>query len=617
MKFLRNAVVLIVYWLVTGVAFSHAQAPSLGDISPEEYEVRETRNHLVAMRDGTRLAVDLYRPDAPGLFAGILSLTPYGKSRGRDEARRFARRGYVVAMADLRGRYDSEGQWNPVSGHHPRDGHDLVQWLAKQDWSNGRIGMMGYSFVGWTQWWTAREHPPALKAIAPMVSPPDAFWNIPYQDGVVVGWMTDWFALHSGRVSQAVGDGPYGGYAARRARDLMHTPYIDINRSRGIQNAPWFDEVYGHNLAGDEIWQEISYQGEENFSQITVPSLNATGWFDVQHSGAPSNYIGMKRYGATPEARRPTLIIGPWAHALTRQEDGGRVIGPFDYGPDAPIDLRGYTIRWFDHFLKGIDNGVENDPPVYVFVMGANKWYAEEDWPLPQTRWTRYYFGSGGNANSLNGDGMLSTSLPGEAGSDTYVYDPAKPTLAPWKGGHTEDGAIDVSAQQSADDVLVYTSPPLTRDVEVTGPIEVKLYASTSARDTDWIVHLSDVAPDGTVSLLAEGVLRARSRDPDNSGAFNPETLSTIEPNRVYEYTIKFWRATGNVFAEDHRIRVDISSSYYPFFLRNLNTGADNLALVKESEAVIATQTVHHGGRTASHIVLPVIPPRTTGDDAH
>ena len=260
---------------------------------------------------------------------------------------------------------------------------------------------------------------------------------------------------------------------------------------------------------------------------------------------------------------------------------------------------------------------MENDPPVYVFVMGANEWYAEEDWPLPQTRWTRYYFGSGGNANSLNGDGMLSTSLPGEAGSDTYVYDPAKPTLAPWKGGHTEDGAIDVSAQQSADDVLVYTSPPLTRDVEVTGPIEVKLYASTSARDTDWIVHLSDVAPDGTVSLLAEGVLRARSRDPDNSGAFNPETLSTIEPNRVYEYTIKFWRATGNVFAEDHRIRVDISSSYYPFFLRNLNTGADNLALVKESEAVIATQTVHHGGRTASHIVLPVIPPRTTGDDAH
>ncbi|MGE4062103.1 MAG: CocE/NonD family hydrolase [Rhodospirillaceae bacterium] len=611
MKFAANVVVLVACWLLVS-ELVYAQAPTPGQISPEQYGVTETRNHMVAMRDGVHLAVDVYQPDAPGKHAAILSLTPYGKAGSREEARRFARRGYVVAVADLRGRYDSEGEWNPISEHHPRDGHDVVEWMAKQAWSNGRVGMMGFSFVGWTQWWTAREHPPALKAIAPMVSPPDGFANVPYQDGVVVGWMTDWFAQHSGRVAAPVGEGPYGGYTARRAKDLMHTPYVDINKSRGIQGAPWFEDIYRRNLAGAEIWKAISYQGKENFAKITVPSLNATGWFDVQHSGAPSNYIGMKQFGATPDARRPILIIGPWQHSLTRQDDGGRAVGPVDYGPEAPIDLRGYTIRFFDHYLKGIDNGVANDPRVYVFVMGANKWHAEKDWPLPQTQYTKYYFSSGGKANSLNGDGVLSIRAPARAGTDTYVYDPARPTMAPYKGGHTEDGAIDVRPQQSGSDVLVYTTPPLGEDVEVTGPIELKLYAATSARDTDWIVHLSDVAPDGTASLLAEGVLRARSRDPDNAGAFNAERLSTIEPGRVYEYTVKFWRATGNLFAKGHRIRVDLSSSYYPFFLRNLNTGADNLALVKESEAVVATQTVHHGGRNASHIVLPVIPRRTT-----
>jgi putative CocE/NonD family hydrolase len=278
-----------------------------------------------------------------------------------------------------------------------------------------------------------------------------------------------------------------------------------------------------------------------------------------------------------------------------------------DYGADAVIDLNGYVARWFDHFLKGIDNGVIDDPPVYVFVMGPNRWYGEEDWPLPQTQWTQYYLGSGGHANSLKGDGVLSTRAPREEGVDTYVYDPADPTPSPYGDHGHIPGAVDARLPAIGDDVLVYQTPPLSEPVEVTGPIEAKLYAATSARDTDWMVRLVDVHPDGYAALLTEGLMRARNRDPEDEGRFRSDRLSTIEPNEVYEYTIQFWRGTGNVFDVGHRIRVEISSSYYPYYLRNLNSGADNVGLVTEDEAVVATQKIYHGGPHPSYIVLPII----------
>ena len=271
------------------------------------------------------------------------------------------------------------------------------------------------------------------------------------------------------------------------------------------------------------------------------------------------------------------------------------------------IDWDGYVCRWFDHYLKGIDNGVANDPPVFVFVMGRNRWHAEKDWPLPQTRWTNFYLHSGGKANSLDGDGTLSTTAPGDEPADAYTYDPAKPTKAPFTGGHI-DGPADTRKSAAGADVLVYTTPSLTEDVEVTGPLEAKLFASTSAKDTDWMVRLIDVRPDGYAALLCDGVIRARCRDPKNGGAFTAERLSTIEPGQVYEYTLRFWRGTGNVFAKGHRIRVEVSSSYYPYYLRNLNTGADNVAL--ETEVVVARQKVFHDKEHPSHIVLPLIPAR-------
>jgi hypothetical protein len=300
-------------------------------------------------------------------------------------------------------------------------------------------------------------------------------------------------------------------------------------------------------------------------------------------------------------------VIGPWAHGQLSR----RVVGRFDYGPQAEIDLDGYLVRWFDHFLKGIDNGVEEDPPVYVFVMGENRWHAEEDWPLPQTEWTKYYLVSGGHANSLKGDGVLTTTPPREERHDTYVYDPLHPTRDayidwPEHNGHI-DGAMDTRLSAIGDEVLVYQTPPLEEAMEVTGPIEAKLYASTSARDTDWMVRLVDVHPDGYSAVLTEGLMRARNRDPEDEGRFNGAQLSSIEPEKVYEYTIRFWRGTGNLFQKGHRIRVEISSSWYPYYLPNLNTGKDNVAMVTASEAVVATQRVYHGPERPSQILLPVI----------
>jgi putative CocE/NonD family hydrolase len=558
------------------------------------------------MRDGVRLSVDVYRPAAGGRHPGILALTPYNNNATSlvQRARWFARRGYALALADARGRFDSEGDWDPFGGKHKADGHDLVEWLARQPWCDGKVGMTGSSYLGWTQWWTATQAPPSLKAIVPEVAPPDAFYNAPYQEGVLSGWALDWAAMMAGRTTQTVADGPYGGFTNTRARDFMATPYIRLNERRGALDSPWFEIWLRQNLATGDYWRAIAYQGRENYARVTAPSLSVTGWFDANFPGSPRNYVGMKRHGATPEARRPRLVIGPWPHGF----NGGRKLSDFDYGPEAVLDWNGCVCRWFDHFLKGIDNGAEADPPVQVFVMGRNRWHAEQDWPLPQTRWTRYYLHSGGKANSLDGDGTLDTTPPGEEPPDAYTYDPHKPTRSPFKGGHLEDGPVDTRGPAAGAEVLVFTTPALEEEVEVTGPVEAKLYAATSARDTDWMVRLIDVRPDGYAALLCDGVLRARCRDPHDGGAFTPERLSPIEPGKVHEYTIRFWRATGNAFGRGHRIRVEVSSSYFPFYLRNLNTGADNVAL--ETETVVARQKVHHDAAHPSHVLLPVIPRR-------
>jgi hypothetical protein len=587
-------------FLATALLVAAVQAPNPGAPSPEKFGVVERRGQKAPMRDGVALALDLYLPDAPGPHPAILVHTPYDRKGPGRRAAAFARRGYAVAVSDVRGRCDSEGQWDPFDARHKTDGHDLVEWLASQPWCAGRVGMMGGSYLGWTQWWTATQAPPSLKAIVPEVAPPDPFFNAPYQNGVLVGWAMDWAGMMSGRRIQPIGKGGYGGFTPTRGEDLLTLPALALNGRRGSPKTAWFDTWIRENLASAKYWRGISYQRPEDYSKITVPTLNVTGWFDANFPGAPLNYRGMKEHGPNPAARRPSLVIGPWSHGFNRDR---RLLG-VDYGPEAVIDWDGYVCRWFDHFLKGVDNGVVRDPPVHLFVMGRNRWVAEKDWPVPGARPVAYYLRGGGKARSLAGDGVLSRTPPGDEPPDEYVYDPSNPTPSAMTGDHIH-GADDTRASAAREDVLVYTSPPLEEDVEVTGPVRAKLFASTSARDTDWMVRLVDVLPDGTSALLCDGVLRARCRDPLRAGAFNPARLSAIEPDQVYEYTIDFWRATSNLFRKGHRIRVEVSSAYFPYYLRNLNSGADNVGL--ESKPIVARQKVHHTAAYPSHVVLPVV----------
>ena len=584
-----------------------AQPPDPGKYSAAEHKVAEFRNQMVPMRDDVKLAVDIFRPEGEGRFPVVLSQIPYNKNGGAGRARWLAARGYAVVNADVRGRYESEGDWDPFDPKHKPDGYDLVEWLARQPWSTGKVGTWGLSYMGWAQWWTATQTPPSLVCMVPEVAPPDQFRNLPYQEGILFGCMLDWAACNSGRRAIVVAKGAYGGFSSTRFDDFMHTPYIDLNKHRKVESTPWFETWIRENLSTAPYWKAIAYQTKEDYARVKVPSLALSGWFDADFPGTPMNYIAMKQYGGTPEARRPRLVIGPWAHT-----GRGRKLLRFDYGSTAAIDWDGYICRWFDYHLKGVANGVLDDPPVHVFVMGYNRWRAAQDWPLPDTKWTKYYIHSGGKANSSAGDGSLSTSPPGDEPADNYTYDPMHPSLSAFKGPHV-DGAVDTGAVSTGQDLLVYTTPPLEEDVEVTGPITAKLYAATSARDTDWMVRLVDVHPDGYAALLCDGVLRARCRDPERGGAFNSAELSRIEPGKVYEYLIEFWRATGNAFLKGHRIRVEISSSYYSFYLRNLNTGADNVGL--ETSHVVAQQTIYHDAARPSHVVLPLIP--NSGNQEH
>lgn len=579
-----------------------AQKPDPGQYSVEQYETSGVRGVKVPMRDGVKLSVDIYRPVSKEKFPAILIQTPYSNNGPGmiNRAKWFAKRGYAVVMSDARGRFDSDGEFDPFSPLHKTDGYDLVEWIASQPWCTGRVGTLGQSYMGWAQWWTAVTSPPSLVAMVPEVAPPDGLFNGPYQNGVLVCWAVDWAGAMSGRTGQYLGDGPYGGFAANRDKDYRILPYATLLERRGAADNTWFAKWVRQNRMTDEYWQGISYQQPELYAKVKVPTLNVTGWFDANHPGSPMNYLAMKRHGGSAEAKKPRLMIGAWQHSINTQK-----VGEIDYGPENVLDWDGYVCRFFDYHLKDAKNGLDADAPVGLFVMGENKWRTATDWPLPETKFTNYYFHSGGKANSINGNGLLDTTPPSDEPPDRYTYDPLNPTPSPYKGGHTEDGAVDTKEGAARDDVLVYTSPPLEKDLELIGPITAKLFASTSAKDTDWMIRLAEVSPDGTGKLLCDGAMRARYRDPKHNGKFNPNELSTIEPEAVLEYTIDFWRGTANRFAKGQRIRIEISSSFFPYFLPNLNTGEDHLAL--QTKPVIAKQTIYHDAKRPSHVVLPVI----------
>lgn len=568
----------------------------------------------VPMRDGVTLATDVYRPRKGERCPVLVARLPYSKDLLATlvllmpDPLRLAQAGYAVVVQDCRGCYQSDGSPIPFV-HEAHDGADTIAWAAAQPWSNGAVGMVGGSYLGAAQWLAAGEAPPALQAIAPFTTSDQFYAPWTYQGGAFqLGFCRFWALgswalpeLHRRLATRAVSLADVS--AAMRALGDLDARYwhLPLNDAPDLERAaPFYREWLSHQC-DDAYWQEIALG--PRWERVTVPSLNIGGWYDPFLAGTLASYQGMRDHGGSAEARRPHLIIGPWSHGVWHGAFPERDFGPLA-GTDA-IDLTGSQIRWFDAWLKGEQQGLDDEPPVKLFVMGVDLWREEEDWPLPDTTYRRLYLRSKGGANTLYGDGALTWEPPGDESCDCYRYDPHDPvpthggaTLLPGALSAVNAGPRDQRAVEARKDVLVYTSAALERDLEVTGPIVLVLYASSSAYDTDFTGKLIDVYPDGRAILLTDGILRARYR----RSFRNPEPL---EPGRVYELQIDLV-ATANIFRAGHRIRLEVSSSNFPRFDRNTNSGG-LIAAETEADFIIATNRVFHSPAHPSHLILPLI----------
>ena len=559
-------------------------------------------NLMLPMRDGVRLSTDLYMPDAPGPFPVILIRTPYNNNREPDvqDAVYFASRGYVVLIQDVRGRGDSEGEWTPFA-REAEDGYDTHEWAGKQSWSTGRVGASGASYVGLTQWLPAPLRNPHLAALAPRVGFSNLYHNWVYTGGAFqLGFNLRWGAIQMHTRTNRT-QYLWLPKEVHLSQLYWHLPLTTGDEAAGRPNE--FYREWIRHPSYDAYWERLG-NIEAKYAEIDVPAYGFGGWYDVFLQSTLNNFMGVAKQGYSQKARRgQRILIGPWIHCLGDRGTCSKT-GDIDFGPASLIDLRGEELRWFDYWLKGMENGILDEPRVKVFVMGRNRWREADTWPIPGTRCIRYYFHSRGKANSLRGDGGLGTAAPGSQPPDTYVYDPRNPV--PTLGGSAccgEDvtpitmGPRDQRPAEERPDVLVYTTPPLDADVEVTGPVSVTLYAASDAPDTDFTAKLVDVSPDGYAMNVAQGIIRARYRD-------SWERPTLLEPGRVYQYTIDLW-STSNCFLCGHRIRVEISSSNFPQFDRNPNTGHP---FGLDAELRPARQTVFHDADHPSHILLPIIP---------
>jgi len=563
------------------------------------------------MRDGARLAALVYRPDCDGRFPVLLARTPYGKENTMPSfCIASAQRGYVVIVQDTRGCGASESVHYPMRDEF-NDGYDSVEWAARLPWANGKVGMFGGSYVGWTQWTAAYMRPPSLKAIFPMVTFTDIYRHTQYPGGA--------FALGS---SLSWGLGHLAGTAIRRtqpanekqsplfkawldamdrmsSRELFYTLPLEAMPLLGDKAlVPGYHNWLEHRIK-DDYWDALDILSQ--IDRIQVPAYHLGCWYDIFCGPTLETYCQMHSKGENNLPHKgQKLLMGPWTHG-----DRTGMAGEVFFGTRASEAIAGLSDmmwRWFDYWLKGMDTGIMDEPPVRIFVMGINRWRDENEWPLARTVYRRWYLHSDGKANTLHGTGTLSPRTPGDEPPDTFVYDPADPV--PTRGGGLccsaaalPSGAYDQRPVEARQDVLVYTSTPLEEDLEITGPLKVVLWASSSAVDTDWTAKLVDVAPDGYARNLADGIIRARLRDP------RKEQL--LEPHAVVRYVIDLG-GTSNVFLAGHAIRVEISSSNFPKFDRNPNTGRPATA---PNDIRIAHQTILHDREHPSHILLPEIPP--------
>jgi len=551
------------------------------------YEVTIERAVTMTTRDGVTLRADIYRPKADGKFPVLLQRTPYNKGDGESPfGRRAAAGGFVVIVQDVRGRYSSDGEWYPFK-NESNDGYDTIEWAAALPYSNGKVAMYGASYVGATQMLAAIGSPPHLAGIFPVVTASNYHDGWTYQGGAFTQWFNE--SWTSGLTEDTLNRKVRAHNPLNWIWKLPLTEYPFLEEPSPASLAPYFAD-WAHHPDFDDYWRQWSI--EDHFDNIKVPGYFVAGWYDIFQGGTIRNYVGLKK--RVPGQR---LMVGPWYH------------GPFDgqtgelnFGPASKGDTDADELRWYDNLLRGVDNGSKQEKPVKIFVMGKNAWRDEDDWPLARARSTSYFLHSAGSANTRTGNGALSTSTPNEERADRYTYDPANPT--PTRGGglccdndHLPSGAFDQRTNEERQDVLVYTTPEFASDFEVTGPIAAELYVSSSAVDTDFTAKLVDVWPNGFAQNLTDGILRARYR---NSHA-HPEPMKSGE---IYKIRVDMWN-TSNVFLAGHRLRLEISSSNFPRFDRNLNTGEP---AGSSSQFVKAENVVYHDTQHPSALILPVVP---------
>lgn len=579
-------------FLLTSTAYS--QAP-----------VQIEKNVPATMRDGTVLRADVYRPQAPGRFPALLQRTPYSKNppRAAQTFSALASRGFVVVIQDTRGRYMSQGVASPHD--EAQDGFDTIAWVAGLPYVNGKVGMFGGSYLATTQLLAATLKPPALVALFPASSYASRY-DMVFQGGAFylsdgLSWNLDQAVDVRRRVltPQVERDAPAGlsdvEEQAFRDQWLWHVPLKNIDALEIRKYAPGYFLMLDHP-AYDAYWR--TFDIEARHDQFQVPAYHLTGWYDTLLTGTLRNFTGLRAHAATEQARRyQRLVIGPWTHARPTLQS--TKIGDVDFGPDAGLDSQELMARWFACWLQGGDDAVIQGAPVRIFVMGENRWRGEQDWPLDRAQSTAYYLGSAGHANTAAGDGVLGPQPSTGESADRFVYDPADPVPTGAQGGYSRTPS-DQRATEKRKDVLVYSTAPLREAIEVTGPISVKLWVASSARDTDFTAKLIDVFPDGTARALNDGILRARYRDSKTQ-----PTLLT--PGQPVEISIDVG-ATSNFFQAAHRIRLDVSSSNFPRFDRNPNTGG---IFGEDSKLLRAEQTILHDAAHPSRLVLPLVPRST------
>jgi len=559
------------------------------------------RNVPMQTRDGVTLRADVYTPSGDGPFPVLLQRTPYNKDNGSDFARRGVARGFMVVVQDVRGRYTSDGDFYTFK-NETNDGYDAVEWAAALPHSNGKVGMFGGSYVGATQMLAAIGHPPHLAGICPVVTASNYHENWTYQGGAFEQWFNEsWSAGLAQDTLDRLIRSRTNALAGSMVLPLTDFPVFNIKTGADGSAlthalAPYFLDWLAHPLY-DNYWKQWAI--EEQFDSIQVPALTIAAWYDIFQGGSLRNFVGLQAHAGNEAARKgQRLLVTIGGHA-----GGGRKIGDLDFGPGAlEYDETSISLDWYEYLFLGKQNQFATDKPVRIFVMGDQQWRNESAWPVERAKNISYYLHSAGKANSVTGDGVLGTTLAKSESADSFLYDPANPV--PTTGGplccdgfHEPAGPKDQSKVEARADVLVYSTPVLDKDVEVTGPVTLDLFASSTAVDTDFTAKLVDVAADGTPYNLTEGILRAKFR-------LSTKEATPIVPGKIYEYRIDLW-STSNVFLKGHKIRLEVSSSNFPRFDRNLNTGLDGAT---SATFVPATNTVYHDAAHPTALILPVVP---------